>query len=70
MNSNSSYFQFQENRIKTMSVTVLPCFHANIATVTSSIMLMTYEPKHTERTQLDQWGSGNHLVKIWLKLAK
>ena len=34
-------YEFQENRIKTLTVTVLPCFRTNMAAVTSSIMQMS-----------------------------
>ena len=36
-----SYYKFQENRIKTVAVTVPSCPHTNIAAVTSSNMLMS-----------------------------
>ena len=35
------HYEFQENRMKTMTMTVLPCFHTNMAAVTSSIMQMS-----------------------------
>ena len=68
-NSNSSNIQFQENHIKTVSVTVTPCFHANIAAVKSSIMLISrntnshHEVKSSLLVPLDLWGT------IWWKFG-
>ena len=39
-----------ENRIKTVGVTVLPCSHANMAAVTSSILLISQKRNAHHKT--------------------
>ena len=58
------YYEFQENRIKTMTVTVLPWPHTKWLPWRHQLCKWAKSHTHTTRPM------GDHFVKVWLKSAQ